>query len=224
MEREIAKLPEVPRLNETIIKALNALCFRQDNDLAPTLSGMVFVFGTAVSLDKAADTIIATVKQLKPKRLVISGGIPSYDDSLDVPKPESELLYDLVHQSIPRDLEVFLEKTSNNCLENVRNSLPFLKDSNQITFITKSFSAGRDYLTLKKFLPNTHFTQKTFDALYPGNADYVTKENWHHDTNSIKRVWGEFLRIAKYSERGDIEHNEVKFLLERIMSNIPSHE
>ena len=224
MEREVAKLPEIPFLNEIIIKALNELCFRHDNDLSSVHSDTVFVFGTAVSLDKSAETIIETVKQVSPKKLIISGGIPSYQDSYDISKPESELLYDLVHQSIPRDLKVCLEKTSNNCLENVRNSLPFLKDSEQITFVSKSFGAGRDYLTLKKFLPHSRYTQKTFDALYPGNAGYITKENWHHDVDSTKRVWGEFLRIVKYSQRGDIEHNEVKPLLDEILSNIPPHK
>lgn len=199
MEREVAKLPEVPLLNETIIKTLNELCFRRDDDLVPTLSGTVFVFGTAVSLDKAAEAIIEAVTQVKPKKLIISGGMPSYQDSFNVSKPESELLYDLVHQSLPGDLAIFLEKTSKNCLENVRNSLPFLRDSNQITFITKNFVAGRNYLTLKKFLPNNHYTQKTFEALYPGNSDYLTRENWHHNINSklYKKSLGRILKNCK---------------------------
>jgi hypothetical protein len=216
MQREIPKLPEVPDLTPNLIKSLSELCFRNESDLAPHISDTVFVFGTAVSFDKAAEAIEEVLERVNPRRLVLSGGMPTYPDSYKVTKPESRLLYDSIQKLLPKDLEVFLEETSNNCIENVQNALPFLKDSHQITFITKSFGAGRHYLTLKKFLPNVQYTQKTFNPLYPGSTAYVAKEDWYVNSHSIMRVWGEFLRIAKYGQRGDIAYDEVKSLLDNI--------
>ena len=219
MRREISKLPDIPVLTERIIKNLNELCFREDSDLSSYISDTIFVFGTAISFDKAAETLLEAVNQVSPKKLVLSGGMPTYLDSYKVSKPESELLYDLIHTSLPRHLEVHLEKTSNNCIENVQNALSFLQGSHRITFITKSFGAGRHYLTLKKFLPNVGYTQKTFNALYPESSAYITKMDWYNNPYSVKRVWGEFLRIAKYGQRGDITYKEVKSLVEDIIIN-----
>jgi hypothetical protein len=217
MQREIDKLPAVPDLTENVIKTLNELCFREDSDLNSHVSDTIFVFGTAVSLDRAAEALLQTVKQISPKKLIITGGMPTYQDSYEVPKPESELLYDLVKELLPNDLDVMLEKTSNSCIENVQYALSFLQDSQCITYITKSFGAGRDYLTLKKFLPNVHYTQKTFDAFYPESSAYITKADWHLSPYSISRVWGEFLRIVKYGSRGDIAYDEIKNLVDNIL-------
>lgn len=219
MRREIAKLPEVPSLTTSLISKLDELCFRNESDLSVGVSDTIFVFGTAVSIDKAAEAVLDAVNQVKPKKLVLSGGMPTYADSYSVSIPESELLYGLIHKSLPDNIEVHLETTSNNCTENVENALPFLQDGSRVTYITKSFGAGRHYLTIKKFLPNCVYTQKTFDALYPDSSDYITKADWHTKLYSISRVWGEFLRIAKYGSRGDIAYDEVKKLVDNIIIN-----
>jgi len=216
MQREIPKLPEIPTLTPDLIKSLSELCFRNESDLIPHISDTVFVFGTPISLDKAAEAIEEVLKCVNPRKLVLTGGMPTYPDSYKAAKPESHLLYDVIQKLLPKDLEVSFEETSNNCIENVQNALPFLKESHRITFITKSFAAGRDYLTLKKFLPNVHYTQKTFDALYPESPAYITKADWYNNPHSIMRVWGEYLRITKYGQRGDITYDEVKSLLDTI--------
>jgi hypothetical protein len=218
MQREIAKLPNVPPLNEAAIQALTELCFRTDDDLSHKTSDTIFVFGT-VSLEKAGEAVTEAVKQVSPKKLVLSGGMPTYPDSNQTPKAESELLYEKIQKFLPTGLEVHLEKASNNSPENVQFSLPFLQDSQCITFITKSVGAGRHYLTLKKFLPAVPLFQKTFDARYPENSTYITKTDWYKNSHALQRVWGEFLRIAKYGSRGDIAYDEIKNLIDVIVMN-----
>lgn len=224
MQREISKLPEAPPLNEKIIKSLTELCFRHDSPLGTRPSDAVFVFGTAVSFDKAAEAVLDAIRKVNPKKLIMSGGMPTYPDSYKVAKPESEILYDLIHEFLPNDLEVLLEKASNNCIENVQNSLSHFQKVESVTYVTKGFGAGRHYYTLKRFLPNVVYRQKTFDALYPENPSYITRDNWHTNSFALSRVWGEFLRIAKYGQRGDIAYDEARPLIEKIMVDMKQDE
>lgn len=217
MQREISKLPEVPPLNEKIIKSLTELCFRHDSHLGITPSDAVFVFGTAVSLDKEAEAVLDVIRKVSPKKLIMSGGMPTYSDSYKATKPESEMLYDLIHEFLPKELEVRLEKASNNCIENVQNSLLYFQNMESITYVTKGFGAGRHYYTLKRFLPNIMYQQKTFDALYPEDPSYITRDNWYTNSYGLSRVWGEFLRIITYGQRGDIAYDEARSLVEKIM-------
>jgi len=220
MEREISKLPKAPFLSEKAIKNLSELCFRSDSDLSGVSADTVFVFGTAVSFDKCAEAIINVIENVKPQKLIISGGMPSYTDSYKIAKPEAEVLYDHIVKFLPSNMEIHLDTLSNNCLENVQNSLSFLQGARHLAFVTKCFSAGRDYLTLKKFLPNVKYEQKTFDALYPHVSSYITRDNWYKNSDSMSRVWGEFLRIVHYGQRGDIAYKEVSSLVEKIMKEV----
>ena len=60
--------------------------------------------------------------------------------------------------------------------------------------------------------------QQTFAAQYSYTeaTDVIARENWHTFEFGRTRVWGEFLRIKTYGQRGDIEYNEVRELVEEI--------
>jgi hypothetical protein len=80
-EREIPKLPEVPYLDKESIDMLTKLCFRQDDDLSLYMADTVFMFGTSVSLEEAESLVLSVIKKVKPKLLILTGGMPKYNDS-----------------------------------------------------------------------------------------------------------------------------------------------
>ena len=216
MQREISKKPTIPALNKEQIDLLTSLCFLEDNAMEKSDLDTVFLFGTSISLDKAAEVILQLVRKPTVKKLILTGGCPTYNDSYKIVNAESELLYDIISKDVPSHIEVCLETKSNNCQENVSNSLSFLQDSNSIALVTKNFGMGRHYLTFRKFFPGKKISYQSFEPLYPESELYITKDNWFNHKEHISRVWGEYLRIKSYGERGDIEFEEVKSLIESI--------
>ncbi|MBY0544876.1 MAG: YdcF family protein [Gammaproteobacteria bacterium] len=216
MKREIPKKPAVPRLNNEMINALSMLCFREDNAFNQDDLDTVFVFGTAVSLDKASEIILELTQKSSVKKLVLTGGSPTYHDSFQIQKAESLLLYDLIEDKLPKHVRVFLETKSHNCQENVTNSLEYLQESGRIALVTKNFGMSRHYLTFKKHFPDKALFPQSFAALYPESEVLITNENWYQHESHISRVWGEFLRIKSYGTRGDIIFDEVKHWVDKI--------
>lgn len=216
MQREISKKPIIPALSKEQLTLLTELCFLKDSAMERSDIDTIFLFGTSISLDKAAEKILQLLEKPTVKKLILTGGCPAYHDSYKIAKAESELMYDIIRQNIPGHIEVFLETKSNNCQENVSNSLSFLRGSNSIALITKNFGMGRHYLTFRKFFPNDQISYQSFAPLYPESELYITNDNWFNHEKHISRVWGEYLRIKSYGERGDIEFEEVKNIVEKI--------
>lgn len=218
--REIPKLPDMPVLNYRVIDLLTQLCFRKDNDINGQPVDAIFVFGIPeLFAAAAAKAVLEAVTKSKSDLLVLTGGHPTYCDSFFVQRPESEVFYDYIKGKLPGNISVQLEITSNNTLENVTHSLPWLINCHKIIFVTKNFASGRNYLTMKKFLPNALLLQISFNVFYPGGNE-ITRDNWYSFEDSRKRVWGEFLRIKTYGQRGDIEYDEVANLIKEINENI----
>lgn len=203
-EREIPKLPEVPPLDKETIDMLTKLCFRQDDNLSLYMADTVFMFGTSVSLKEAESIVLDVIKKVRPKLLVLTGGMPQYNDSYYIKRPESENFHDIIKDKILAPIEIKIENKSNNSVENVRFSLPLLASSQSIIFITKNFAAGRHFLILKKYLPNIPIFQKTYEPVYPdNNSIIISKNNWSNNLLTASRVWGEFLRIKSFEGLGD---------------------
>ncbi|MCF8494693.1 MAG: YdcF family protein [Rickettsiaceae bacterium] len=203
-EREIPKLPEVPHLDKETIDMLTKLCFRQDNNLSLYMAETVFMFGTSVSLKEAERIVLDVIKKVRPKLLVLTGGMPKYNDSYYIKRPESENFYDIIKDKILTPIEIKIENKSNNSLENVQFSFPLLASSQSIIFITKNFAAGRHFLILKKYFPNIPIFQKTYEPVYPdNNSIIISKNNWSNNVLTASRVWGEFLRIKSFEGSGN---------------------
>ena len=66
---------------------------------------------------------------------------------------------------------------------------------------------------MRKHLPHHQLMAKTYGAIYPDMEERITKNSWHKFEDGRNRVWGEFLRIAKYGRRGDIAFDEVEDLV-----------
>ncbi len=215
-QREILKKPPVPILSKEKIDVLMQLCFLKDNALSQKNIDSVFMFGTPISLDKAIQAILPLVQKPQVRKLILTGGAPTYCDSHKIIKSEAELLYDRIKNDLPGHIEVYLEKESYNSKENVANSLAYLQNTSSVAIVTKNFASGRHYLTFKKFFPDIKIYHQSFSVLYPDSKFYLTKDDWFKHEEHLSRVWGEFLRIKAYGERGDIEFEEIRELVEKI--------
>ncbi len=206
--REIEKEPDVPELSVDQIKILTDLCFRADDVLEP--ADLIFVFGSSHHLPELSAIITDLLLKKLSDKVFITGGMPDYVDSKKIDKEESSLIFDYLDRKFFKDVGFYTENKSNHTTENVIEALKVLDFSNykKIIFIFKSHASGRGYLTLRKYLPNTKLIQKTFNASYHDGLEVITRKNWHKTALGRKRVWGEYLRIKKYSERGDIAKPE----------------
>ncbi len=120
-------------------------------------------------------------------------------------------------------MQFFHEDQSTNTPENVTEALKILdfSDYAKVLFIFKSHDARRGYLTLRKFLPDAQLIQKTFNTQYPGTDRILNQETWHTFDFGRSRIWGEYLRIKKYGERGDIAlDDETKSLITEIQTAV----
>lgn len=209
--REIPKKPEVPQLTQERIALLTELCFRHDSKEIPKVD-LIFVFGTAVSFDEVGQSLKKVMGC--SNQILFTGGVEKYFDSIVHEAPESEMLYEIVKKDIPSTTKVLLETKSRNTLENLEFGLKLLEQMpKSVCFIVKSFHSGRAYLTLRRFLPEAKIYQDSFDPTYPNRPGKMTRDNWYLDEEYRARVWGEYLRIQAYGERGDLDFTEVKPLL-----------
>jgi hypothetical protein len=213
--RQIPKNPTVPPLNEQAISLLTMLCFREDNE---GFADAMFIFGTRTSMDKQASVAIDLLSKYQYSNLILTGGIPLYDGTPVFNKTEADLLHAELKQHIPTKTKLFLEKSSTNTLENVTKTIKIhdLSQHEKIIFITKSFAAGRAYLTLRKYLPQCIIIQKTYDPTYLDDKLIVSRSDWHDAKEGRARVWSEFLRIKHYGQRDDIAYKEISSIVEEI--------
>ena len=206
--REIEKEPDVPELSVEQIKIITDLCFRIDDRLES--ADLIFVFGSSHHFEDLASIITNLLSKKLSNKVFITGGRPDYIDSRKIDKEESSLIFDYLDRKLFKDVEFYTENKSTHTTENVTEALKVLDFSNykKIIYIFKSHASGRGYLTLKKYLPETKLIQLSYNASYNDGTEVITRENWYKTDLGKKRVWGEYLRIKKYSERGDIAKPE----------------
>ncbi len=206
--REIERSPVPPELNEEAIELLTKLCFRPDDELEK--ADLILALSSATEIEKFAKTIENLIQKGISDKVFIAGGAPRYSDSEDIPKAESVIALELINPEKYPDVNFFIETKSTNTLENVTEALKVLDFRNfkKIVYIFKKHDSRRGYLTLKKFLPNTKLIQHTFEPIYPGTDRPLTKNTWFTYDFGKSRVWGEYLRIKLYGERGDIAYDD----------------
>ena len=205
---EVERNPQAPKLSKEAVKLLTNLCFRPDNSLEKV--DLIFEFSSPRYLEQTTQLIENLLEKGISKKVFITGGLPKFHDSLKITKPESELLLEKLDKNKFPDVQFFSENKSTNTLENVTESLKVLDFRNyeKILFIFKRHDSMRAYLTLKKILSHTKIFQKTFTPVYAGTDRPLDENTWYTYEFGITRVWGEFLRIKKYGQRGDIFYDE----------------
>ena len=214
--KEIPRNPPAPKLNQEVIELLTNLCFRRDDKLEPV--DLIFLFSTADYCGRAADVIKFLLARKISSEVMITGGLTDNYYARKFGITESGLVMREIDQKKYPQVDFFIEKKSTNTLANVVEALKVLDFSHyhKILFIFKSHAVGRGYLTLRKFLPNTKIFQIAYNTKYPKINFAISRDNWYQHEFSRGRVWGEFLRIKRYGERGDIEFEEVREMVDKI--------
>lgn len=214
-KRSIPKLADAPPLTPDLISLLTQLCF-----IPNTLekSDLIFVFGVSAGLPDLTAFLKGIIVQEISQKILITGGRPNFIDNPQLPKPEAEIIYDLISSIVPTHMQVVLETKAISTLENVALSKEKFGEMtfNTMTYVGRSLASRRCYLTLSKYFPETKFYSLSYDMEGTIEKKLITKDTWHLFEEGRSRVWGEYLRIKQYGELGDIDYLPVKGLVEEI--------
>ena len=186
---------EIERITQTVFVASES----QPTDL-------LFIFGTSTIDNEILESLARDCQQGRfPKVLVTGLSGRLYDET---GKPVARIMRDeLIARGVPSDI-ILVQDRSTNTLENVAFSLDVLEKHDvspeSMAFLCKAHHSGRCLRTLRKFFPSQTLSPVTYLAEYDGVK--VSKADWYKHPVSRGRVYGEYLRIIKYSRRGDIAH------------------
>ena len=167
---------------------------------------LLFIYGTSSIDSEILDAVARDYLQGRfPKILVTGLSGRLYHET---GRPLASIMRDeLIARGVSSDV-ILLQARSTNTLEDVAFSLDVLEQHNispeSIAFLCKAHHSGRCLRTLRKFFPFQTLSPITYVAEYDGVK--VSKEDWHQHEVSRGRVYGEYLRIIEYAERGDIAH------------------
>lgn len=204
--REIEKNPMAPKLSGYAVQLLTELCFRRDDEL--TNADALIIFGTQHNVEG----LVSEASKILTRRLVpaviITGGTPTYSDSLKLEEPESSSILRKIEPDTFPDVIFHTESVSENTLENVKVSLsiPDFAAAQKVMFLFKSHACGRGYLTLRRYFHHAPIIQRSYSVTYKEGLPMIDRDNWWKTEFSVNRVWGEFLRIERCGSRGDIAY------------------
>lgn len=197
-QREISREVIVPSLSTSEITQISQTVFLPSN---PKRADIIFVFGSSdgdwISVaklysDKFSDKILVNGRTGK-----------AYDRT---GKPLAHIIREaLLSQGIPSEA-ILVQDQSTNTLEDVRLGKGVLDEHHlspaSILFVSKSHHSGRAFRTLRKFFPQANISVLTYNASY--NGVRVSSDCWWMHPTAKAKVYGEYVRIRQYSQRGDI--------------------
>ena len=167
---------------------------------------LLFIFGTSSIDSEILESVARACQRGRFPKVLVTGlsGRRYYETG----QPLASIMRDeLITRGVPSDI-ILVQDRSTNTLEDVAFSLDVLEEHdifpNSIAFLCKAHHSGRCLRTLRKFFPSQTLLPITYVAEYDGIR--VSRENWYHYQVSRGRVYGEYLRIIKYTKRGDIAH------------------
>ena len=197
MKKEVPRNPITPKLNQRTIDLLTDLCFRKDGEISTT--DAIFIFSSGIYTKEIAELVEDLLEKNVSKKVFIPGGVTRHYDSEKLQLSESDLVLEKINVTRFSGVDFVQEKKSTNTLENVLKIMEIfnLNELESILFISKSYAAGRSYLTLKKYVYQTRIFQKTYNTKYPEAAYEISRNKWYEFNFGRERVWGEFLRIEK---------------------------
>lgn len=166
---------------------------------------LLFVFGTSTLDQPLLDRLAQACCQGDFPHLLVTGG-PVGRAYFETGRPLARLLEEqFLRRGVPPD-QILVQDRSTNTLEDVTFGRELLRqhqlEPQQIAFLSKSHHSGRCLRTLRKFYPSAPLYPIMFDAEYEGTR--VSRQDWWLKPVAKSRVYGEFLRIKKYGDRGDI--------------------
>lgn len=211
MKPIIPKTPEVPTLSNEEIEFLTHVTFGEK--VSPEKSDILFLFsGTHPGHWEKS---IEAYKKGYIQKIIVTGGksltgIPHSDWNYEDATESEVITQHLLDAGVPRQC-IFSENKSTNSLENViyAKEIYNFDDVNNMLVVCKSHAAGRQIRTLMKHLPkHIRYIPFTFDTYY-GDV-IVSRDNWMNSEEGRSRVWGEYLRILFYGDKGDILKLEIE--------------
>lgn len=205
MKSLIPREPVMPDLSAKQLAEITAIVFGPQVTIQP--GDLIFVF-SAPQAGIWETTLIAWQAGLAPQVFVTGGQSKTADaqyQQLVGDRSENAIITEkLIAGGIPTTAIVG-ENRSSNSLENVVFATEVFDFSTikRLLFVTKAHVVGRHWRTLKQHLPATvELIPYSFVAEYNGVP--VNRDNWYMSAVGRARVWGEYLRIQAYSEKGDI--------------------
>ena len=201
--RPIPREVAVEDLSPEEIKHITQTVFAVSESQAVEL---LFIYGTSSIDSEILDAVACDYLQGRFPKILVTGlsGRLYYETG----QPLASIMRDaLIGRGVPSNA-ILVQGRSTNTLEDVTFSLDVLEQHNispeSIAFLCKAHHSGRCLRTLRKFFPFQTLLPITYVAEYDGVK--VSKEDWYQHEISRGRVYGEYMRIIKYTERGDIAH------------------
>lgn len=215
IKRDIPKVAQAPKLNDKAKKLLTELCFMEHQE---GWADLIFVFGSRYGIDENAEIVHDLLERGLAKEVVLTGGSPEFDDLEQMSISEAELLLKKIRTEDFPHVTFYYEDKSHHTLANVTEAMQVVNFDyfDRIIYVAKSFASRRSHLSLEKHVPKKKLMSVTYDALYPDDTRRITRKNWHEFETGKGRVWGEFLRLKKYGEQGDIDISKIDRLLKDI--------
>lgn len=214
-KREIEKSPRAPVMFPELIDALTGLCFAEDRK---EKADVLFVFGTNIIQQQLAKKICVLLEEGIVKKVIITGGVASYENIILQSIPESELILSHIPTEKFNDVQFIKENNSKNSLENVleANLIYDFRPDEKIIFMSHSYASMRSKLTLKKICPDKILLSHPYDIPTESKRYPISKKFWWKTVYGQAVVWGEFLRFVKYGERNDFPIDEVQGKLSEV--------
>lgn len=205
MKPIIPKSPQVPDLSEEQIAYLTEVCFGKV--VEPQVCDALFIFsGTHPGHWEKA---IEAYQKGYARQIIVTGGRSltgqAHEDWKDEGQTEADVIIQhLLAAGVPKEAMV-AEHRSTNTLENVTCAMEVFDFStiNSLMFICKSHATGRQWRTLAKHLPD-HLAYVPFNFATTYHGQEINRHNWMETETGRSRVWGEYLRICHYGDKGDI--------------------
>lgn len=212
----IPRNPEVPNLSKKEMDIVERVTFFES--IESKKCDAIFVFSSTHELHWKK--VLEAYQNGYADKIIITGGRSltgrpheswKYGDAM-----ESDVIANyLMEFGVPKE-NIVTERKSTNSLENVMFALEVFDFSkiNSLMVVSKSHVLGRQLRTLAKYIPITiELIPYTYDATYKGIL--INRENWKDSKESISRVWGEYLRIVHYGDKGDIKRIDESDLLRK---------
>lgn len=206
---KIPKYPAVPDLSKQQINEITKIVFCNEMNIED-VTDLIFVFGS--THPAAFERTLKAYSNGLVKDIIISGGTSGtgvkHPDWVYGDKSEARVIYEkLLLNNVPKE-NIYFEERSSNSKENIlfaKELYDFSKVNNML-FVSKNYAAGRQYRTLKKYLPD-----QIRIASYPyeislKDGQILNSYNWMEHPESRSLVFGEYLRILYYGQRGDIQN------------------
>lgn len=215
LQREILKVPESPDMDAELVSALTKLCFQEESLVA---SDLLFVFGSNVQHREIADIIGYMLNAKLVNQVLITGGIANYNGSFYNSEAESEQIKSYLPLEKYADKKIYTENKSKNIMENIIEAQKVISFEHikSMTFLAHSYASTRAALSLKRFFPS--IALHCIPLPLPSNfSKYpISRHMWSKTEYGRGLVWGEYLRLQTYGNRGDFPIEGIRSALDHI--------